>query len=58
MKIIDQEVADEIGILKKVRAGEPLSVHEQAFLAKLGGDLSTAENIIEKEIDDVDKKIK
>ncbi len=58
MKIIDQEVVDEIEILKKVRAGEPLSVHEQAFLTKLRNDLSVAGNIIEKEIDDVDKKIK
>jgi len=58
MKIIDQEVVDEIEILKKVRAGEPLSIHEQEFLAKLRNDLLIAGSIIEKEIDDVDKKIR
>ena len=32
IKIIDNEVMDEISLLKKIRQGEPLSEHEQKFL--------------------------
>lgn len=57
IKIIDEEVLNEIALLKKIRQGEPLSEREQRFLAKLKGDIDTAGSIIQKEIKDIEEKI-
>lgn len=57
LKILDEEVMDEIALLKKIRSGEPLSEHEQKFLSKLKGDIDTAGTIIQKEIKDIEEKV-
>jgi hypothetical protein len=53
--ILEEDIDEEIAIFKKIRAGKSLDKDEQTFLNKFRKDIEAAEDVIQKEIKNIEK---
>jgi hypothetical protein len=53
--ILEEDISEEAAIFRKIKAGRPLSPSEKIFAHKFKKDIEAAEEVITKEVKDIEK---
>jgi len=56
--LLKKDIREQIKMLEKTRAKRLLTEEEEKIIKQLGRDLEDAEDVIEKEIKDIEREIK